>query len=69
MKGNFVAVARKNVLSILSSQFKERLRLSLPFKSVVGDSDVNQVIKGIGPDYQNFLDATLSKILCLIFLF
>lgn len=45
VKGNFVAVARKNVLSILSSQFKERLRLSLPFKSVVGDSDVNQVIK------------------------
>ncbi|KAL2557114.1 Nuclear pore complex protein [Forsythia ovata] len=45
VKGNFVAVARKNVLSILSSQFKERLSLLLPFKSVVGDSDVNQVIK------------------------
>ncbi|CAI9768668.1 unnamed protein product [Fraxinus pennsylvanica] len=45
VKGNFVAVAMKNVLSILSSQFKEKLRLSLPFKSVIGDSDVNQVIK------------------------
>ncbi|KAL2540818.1 Nuclear pore complex protein [Abeliophyllum distichum] len=45
VKGNFVAVARKNVLSILSSQFKERLSLLLPFKSVGGDSDVNQVIK------------------------
>ncbi|XP_073144106.1 nuclear pore complex protein NUP214 [Henckelia pumila] len=47
VKGNFVAVARKNNISILSSQMKEKLSFSLPFRSVIGDndSDVNQVIK------------------------
>lgn len=45
--GNFVAVARKNKISILSSQLKEKFSFSLPFRSVIGDndSDVNQVIK------------------------
>ncbi|GER50707.1 nuclear pore complex protein [Striga asiatica] len=45
VKGNFVAVAKKNAISILSPQFKEKVRFSLPFRSVVGESDVNQVIK------------------------
>ncbi|KAL0436775.1 UNVERIFIED_CONTAM: Nuclear pore complex protein [Sesamum radiatum] len=45
VKGNFVAVAKKNTVSILSSEFKEKLRFLLQFQSVVGDSDVNQVIK------------------------
>ncbi|KAL3850357.1 hypothetical protein ACJIZ3_012239 [Penstemon smallii] len=45
VKGNFVAVAKKNTLSILSLQFKEKLSFLLPFQSVIGDSDVNQVIK------------------------
>ncbi|KZV55059.1 hypothetical protein F511_13848 [Dorcoceras hygrometricum] len=47
VRGNFVAVARKNIISILSSQLKEKLSFSLPFRSVIGDndSDVNQVIK------------------------
>ncbi|XP_020552303.1 nuclear pore complex protein NUP214 isoform X2 [Sesamum indicum] len=45
VKGNFVAVAKKNIVSILSSEFEEKLRFLLQFQSVVGDSDVNQVIK------------------------
>ncbi|KAI3461921.1 hypothetical protein Pfo_018584 [Paulownia fortunei] len=45
VKGNFVAVAKKTTVSILSSQFKEKIRFLLPFQSVIGDSDVNQVIK------------------------
>lgn len=47
VNGNFVAVARKNNVNILSSQLKEILSFSLPFRSVIGDSDsdVNQVIK------------------------
>ncbi|KAK3204827.1 hypothetical protein Dsin_018873 [Dipteronia sinensis] len=45
VKGKFVAVAKKNILSILSSKFKERLAISLSFKSLVGDSDVNCSIK------------------------
>ncbi|KAK2641566.1 hypothetical protein Ddye_023329 [Dipteronia dyeriana] len=44
-KGKFVAVAKRNILSILSSKFKERLSISLSFKSLVGDSDVNCSIK------------------------
>ncbi|GFP95657.1 nuclear pore complex protein nup214 [Phtheirospermum japonicum] len=43
--GNFVAVAKKNTVIILSSELKEKLRFLLSFQSVVGDSDVNQVIK------------------------
>ncbi|KAK4843166.1 hypothetical protein QYF36_004823 [Acer negundo] len=45
VKGKFVAVAKKNILSILSSKFKERLSIALSFKSLVGDSDVNCSIK------------------------
>lgn len=41
VKGKFVAVARKNVLTILSSRFKECLCMSLSFKSLLDDSDVN----------------------------
>lgn len=46
VKGKFVAVAKKNVLSILTSKLKERLRISLSFKSWVGDCDVNCSVKG-----------------------
>ncbi|KAK4441074.1 Nuclear pore complex protein [Sesamum alatum] len=45
VKGNFVAVAKKNTVSILSSEFKEKFRFLLQFQSVIGDSDVNQVVK------------------------
>ncbi|XP_059628710.1 nuclear pore complex protein NUP214 [Cornus florida] len=45
VKGNFIAVARKNILSILSSKFKQRLSMSLSFKSWIGDSDSNCIIK------------------------
>ncbi|GAA0148059.1 hypothetical protein LIER_07604 [Lithospermum erythrorhizon] len=44
-QGDSVAVARKNILSILSSQLKEKRSFSLSFKSVIGDSDANSVIK------------------------
>ncbi|KAL6500068.1 hypothetical protein OROGR_027978 [Orobanche gracilis] len=44
-KGNFLAVAQKNTVSILSSELKEKLKISLPFQSVIGDSDVNQFIR------------------------
>ncbi|KAG8371782.1 hypothetical protein BUALT_Bualt13G0124000 [Buddleja alternifolia] len=45
VKGNFVAVAKKNTISLLSSQFKEKISFVLSFQSVIGDSDVNQVVK------------------------
>ncbi|KDO54529.1 hypothetical protein CISIN_1g000229mg [Citrus sinensis] len=45
VKGKFVAVAKKNVLSILTSKLKERLPISLSFKSWVGDCDVNCSVK------------------------
>ncbi|XP_051142716.1 nuclear pore complex protein NUP214 [Andrographis paniculata] len=45
VKGNFVAVARKNRLSILSSQFKEKLSFLLQSQSVTGGSDGNQARK------------------------
>lgn len=44
--GKYVSVARKNILSILSSKFKERLSISLSFDSWIGDSDVNCSVKG-----------------------
>ncbi|KAH6765370.1 hypothetical protein C2S52_000196 [Perilla frutescens var. hirtella] len=45
IKGNYIAVAKNNVVSILSSRFKEKLSFLLSFQSVIGDSEVNQVIK------------------------
>lgn len=45
--GNFIAVARNKVLSILSSKFEEKLSMSLSFKSFVGDSDFRCGMKGM----------------------
>ncbi|KAG2675323.1 hypothetical protein I3760_13G178000 [Carya illinoinensis] len=45
VKGKFVAVARKKVLCILSSRFKERLCMPLSSKKGFGDSEVNCSIK------------------------
>ncbi|KAL1332925.1 hypothetical protein HN51_061691 [Arachis hypogaea] len=45
IKGNFIAVARRNVLSILSVKFEEWISISLSFKSWIGDSDLNCSIK------------------------
>lgn len=45
VKGKFVAVAKVNALSILTSKLKERLCISLSFKSWVGDCDVNCSVK------------------------
>lgn len=39
-------MAKNNVISILSSQFKEKLRFLMSFQSVIGDADVSQAIKG-----------------------
>ncbi|KAG7951277.1 hypothetical protein I3843_13G157500 [Carya illinoinensis] len=47
VKGKFVAVARKKVLCILSSRFKERLCMPLSSKKGFGDSEVNCSIKGL----------------------
>ncbi|KAJ4723997.1 nuclear pore complex protein [Melia azedarach] len=44
VKGKFVAVAKKNILSIMTSKFKERLCISLSF-SCIGDSDANCSVK------------------------
>ncbi|THG09883.1 hypothetical protein TEA_008702 [Camellia sinensis var. sinensis] len=52
VKGDFVAVTRKNILSILSSKFKQKFSMALSFKSWVGDSDLNCTIKAL---------ATISK--------
>ncbi|XP_027934105.1 nuclear pore complex protein NUP214 isoform X2 [Vigna unguiculata] len=45
MKGSFVAVASKSVLSILSAEFEERVSISLSFGSWIGDSAANKSIK------------------------
>ncbi|KAK7405276.1 hypothetical protein VNO78_06480 [Psophocarpus tetragonolobus] len=47
LKGSFVAVASKSVLSILSAKFEERVSVSLPFGSWIGDSAANVSIKVI----------------------
>ncbi|XP_019055049.1 PREDICTED: nuclear pore complex protein NUP214 isoform X2 [Nelumbo nucifera] len=44
-KGNFVAIAKKNILSILSSKFEELFHISLLFKSWIGDADPKYTIK------------------------
>lgn len=45
-KGAFVAVAKDNCLSILSSKFNEKLSVALSFKSWVGDSNDDCTVKG-----------------------
>lgn len=40
-------MAKNNLVSILSSHFKEKLRFLLSFQSVIGDADVSLAIKGI----------------------
>ncbi|CAI8611572.1 unnamed protein product [Vicia faba] len=45
VKGTFVAVARKNVLSILSTKFEEKVSIPLPFRSWIGDSEANVSVK------------------------
>lgn len=45
LKGSFVAVASKSVLSILSAKFEERVSISLSFGSWIGDSEANGSIK------------------------
>ncbi|KAK2980864.1 hypothetical protein RJ640_003091 [Escallonia rubra] len=54
---NFVAVAKKNVLSILSSEFKERLSISLSLKSFDDESDANCIMKGGSVQIVSLLDA------------
>ncbi|KAL1565696.1 nuclear pore complex protein NUP214-like isoform X2 [Salvia divinorum] len=43
--GNHIVVALNNVVSILSSRFKEKVRFLLSFQSVISDADVSQVIR------------------------
>ncbi|KAL2327625.1 hypothetical protein Fmac_021052 [Flemingia macrophylla] len=45
LKGSFVAVASKSVLSILSANFEERVSISLSFGSWIGDDASNSSIK------------------------
>ncbi|XWS52366.1 hypothetical protein CRYUN_Cryun11dG0063700 [Craigia yunnanensis] len=45
IKGAFVAVAKDNILSILSSKFNEKSCVALPFKSWIGDSDDDCIVK------------------------
>ncbi|XP_027189043.1 nuclear pore complex protein NUP214 isoform X2 [Cicer arietinum] len=45
VKGTSVAVARKNVLSILSTKFEEKVLIPLPFRSWIGDSEANVSVK------------------------
>lgn len=47
IKGTSVAVARRNVLSILSTNFEEKVSISLPFRSWIGDSEENVSVKGL----------------------
>ncbi|MCD7449764.1 hypothetical protein HAX54_001333, partial [Datura stramonium] len=43
--GEFIAITRKNLVSILSSKFEEKFSISLSFKSLLDDSSVKYVIK------------------------
>ncbi|GAB4845826.1 hypothetical protein Ancab_024829 [Ancistrocladus abbreviatus] len=43
--GDLIAVAKKNVLSILSLELKERLHISLPFKSWVVDIKIGCIVR------------------------
>ncbi|XP_058196407.1 nuclear pore complex protein NUP214-like isoform X2 [Rhododendron vialii] len=45
LKGNLVAVARKNTLSIMSLKLKEKVCISLSFDSWIGDSNLNFAVK------------------------
>ncbi|XP_011025100.1 PREDICTED: nuclear pore complex protein NUP214 isoform X2 [Populus euphratica] len=45
LKGKYIAVARGSIISILSSNFKERFSISLPFRSWIADSDDNCTVK------------------------
>ncbi|ONH98938.1 hypothetical protein PRUPE_6G001200 [Prunus persica] len=45
LKGKLIAVARRDILSILSSNFKERLSMLISFKSWTDDSNANCSIK------------------------
>ncbi|XVF37288.1 hypothetical protein REPUB_Repub19eG0133100 [Reevesia pubescens] len=45
VKGAFLAVAKDNSLSILSSKFNEKLCVALPFKSWISDSDDDCIFK------------------------
>ncbi|KAL2955066.1 hypothetical protein AAZX31_18G007300 [Glycine max] len=45
LKGSFVAVASKSVLSILSTKFEERVSISLSFRSWIGDFSADGSIK------------------------
>ncbi|XP_060197392.1 nuclear pore complex protein NUP214 isoform X2 [Lycium barbarum] len=43
--GEFIAITRKNLVSIVSSKFEEKFSISLSFKSLLDDSNVKYVIK------------------------
>ncbi|XP_061980911.1 nuclear pore complex protein NUP214 isoform X5 [Populus nigra] len=45
LKGKYIAVARGSLISILSSNFKERFSISLPFRSWIADSDDDCTVK------------------------
>jgi nuclear pore complex protein Nup214 len=45
VKGKLLAVAKKTILSILSTKFREKLSISLLLKSLIDDSDANSTIK------------------------
>ncbi|KHN43774.1 hypothetical protein glysoja_045834 [Glycine soja] len=47
LKGSFVAVASKSVLSILSTKFEERVSISLSFRSWIGDFAADGSIKAV----------------------
>ena len=46
-KGKLIAVARKDTLNILSSNFVEKSSMLLSFKSWINDPDTNCIVKGM----------------------
>lgn len=58
VKGNYIALAKEDTLSILSSKFKERSCMALPFKTWISDSDANCIVKGL-----NFVFVCFSLVL------
>lgn len=55
VKGSYIALAKEDILIILSSNLKERSHMVLPFKSWTSDSDENCIVKGTYLAYFHFL--------------
>ncbi|KAF6163882.1 hypothetical protein GIB67_024737 [Kingdonia uniflora] len=59
--GNYIAVTRKNTLSVMSSKFKRRFSMSLLFKSWISDINPNCIIKDDGSNDFGLLHSFIQE--------